>query len=187
MKHHLWGVAGRGVAIGISVLFLGWLIAQASFHTPKPPTEDPPQQAIGAPLTPLEWQSKLGGIGINLNLGTPAGLVVEGNAPGVGIVRIGPPAAYGGEKLNLHGNLAISGVIRPSGDVPESMDILTRATSTIVWKGPGWISIMGDFSSDYSCTGSSPILCQAFGLEEYQRFCLGNNGYSAWVRVCREP
>jgi len=116
------------------------------------------------------------------------GLVIEKNNPGEGLVRIGGGAgAYTGEQLNLHGNLYITGKIQPSGDNGEAMDIFTRTAGQNEWKGPGWISIPGDFSSDYLCTGSAPLLCQAFGLEDYAIYCLGENGYSQWVRVCREP
>ena len=186
MPSHLKRTIARGIAIGLSAIVVGWLAVQAQ----QAPTQDPPGQFMGAPITPFEWQTKLGGLGLNLNVPNLLGLVVEKNAPGEGIVFIGPhlaQPAFSGEQLNLHGNLAISGVIEPTGDTGEDKDVLTRAAGKMIWKGPGWISIMGDFSADYNCSASAPLPCAAFGLEEYELFCMANSNYSAWLRICREP
>ena len=156
------------------------------------PGENPPYQTgIGAPLTTGNWQLKRSGLELNGITTNPIGLIVQGNPTALtGIVTLGPKG-FGPiqeEQLQLKGNLNISGVIKTESDVGQPMEFLAKTATGMEWRGAGWISLMGDFSNDASCTGASPRLCQAFSsdLEDYAIFCLGEHGYSAWVRVCRQ-
>jgi hypothetical protein len=159
------------------------------------PSQNPPLQSIGSPITPLDTTQIKSGI-LDLNtVNSPRALIVEGDPAGVpatGRVVIGPVGSVAEEQLSLFGNLNISGLIKPNGNSGNSNgalpQTLTRNTSGIDWENQGWMTVVGDWSPDTICSGASPNLCAVYGYKEYTHYCLIDliQGYSVWIRVCRE-
>lgn len=176
--------------------FIGLFAARA-----QSPYQNPTSQGGDAPIsmTSSSGQAKLGGLSINANNLSQIGLLIRGNpVTGTGRLTIAtpgftPPGGASNEQVEVQGNLRISGLIKPEGDAGAPRKALERTLTDpligeqITWEGRGWLTIMGGWSPDFSCTGSSPRLCAAFGLREYGIYCFAAApGYSAWARVCRE-
>ena len=178
----------------IALALLSAFIVSASWNGP---TNPPPQQDMGAPLTPTNTsQTKLGPLELNFSGTNLHGLLVNGTGSGSGKVLLTPPPPLPSfpEKLTLLGNMRISGILKPNDDAGGAGKLLTASSTLagdrIEWQDRlGWITLVGNPShSATDCNASLPAACPSSFVEYGPVYCLAEtNGYSAPFRICHKP
>jgi len=182
---------GKVFAVGISIFIFGALAAYGGWFGGK----NPPEGNIAVPLnTGARGQLKIGGLilnkqGENSGEGAKFGLIVNGEnntGKGEGGIVVGRQTQAKFEKLDVGGNIQISGILKPNGNQGTDDQIFTRTDNGNDWKQRfSWMTIAGVPSL---C--SNPIYpgrCELVGYKEYDSYCLEdevNPKLSVTLRVC---
>lgn len=182
------------LTIAISVIFAGALIAHGGWLPPGGPTSPDVTQPLDIGSA---GQSKSGGLILNSGGAAAYGLVVDGSSAGggqvgepggsqtTGLVGIGTNNPF--ERLDVVGDIQISGLIKPKGATGSNDQALSLDANGMQWKNrTAWTTLMGAPGSAASCADTTPPQCAA-GYNLYANQCFDdtvNSGYSIYAAVC---
>lgn len=192
------------IAIVVPLLVAGFFVARGGWYYDA--NQPPPGGNLGVPIDTVSstGQIKAGGLTINTG-GANTGLVVSDDRRTswdsyfTGVVGIGTNSPF--EKLDLKGNLKISGLLMPLGNygsddqvlsgVPRVFDPELNANlQRFDWQNrKRWMTLAGEPGiipcsigsgcSTGTCSGSQnewPIQCENLGWTTYTYYCLPETG-----------
>lgn len=187
------GVFISGTLTAIFILFLGTLIVYGGWLDPMTPTNQNVQPTLDVGPG---GQSKSGGLILNSSSSASAnyGLIIYDNPSNpVGTGRVGIGNNVPRAKLDIIGNLGVSGLIKPNGSAGQIGDLLESSGFGMRWAGrTAWATLTGaPVANDPDCASALNLApapsCGSIGFNSYlSNYCLydSSSAYSVLVSVC---